>query len=447
MDRTGLAQEVVKLAAQAGATASEVLIREGTEFSTTVRMRAVDKLHQANFHRLGVRVLCGHRAAILATSDLSSASLRQIVRDATDMARASGEDPIAGIADSAQHEEHPPPLAISFASASRMTAEARMDLARRCEEAALNYDPRISNSEGASFEDSLVDTSFGNSNGFFASYSRSSCALAVSPLAEQDGLKQRDHWLSAHPDISVLQPPEELGAEAARRTLRRLGARKVPTCEAPVVFDPLAAASVMKHLADAVSGTILLRKASFLTGRMGTQVASPLVTIHDDALRPGGLGSRPFDAEGVASRCTTVINQGVLESYLLDSYSARKLNLRTTGNSNREPHGSPSAGPTNFYLAAGNTTPDQIIRGVKTGLYVTELIGFGVNVVSGDFSQGAAGLWIENGELAFPVEEITIAGNLKDMLTRIEAVGNDLLAMGEIFAPTVLIGRMVVSGN
>ncbi len=447
MDRRELAQEVVELARQAGASAAEVLIREGTEFSTTVRMGAVDQLHQANFRKLGTRILCGHRAAVLATSDFSGSSLREMVRDAIEMASAAGEDSLAGIPDPDPNHQPPPTLALCFPSASLMTAEAKMDLAKRCEEAALRYDQRIVNSEGASFEDSLVDITFANSHGFAASYSRSDCSLAVTPIAEQDGLKQRDHWLSAGLDLSALQPPEALGAEAARRVLRRLGARKVPTCDAPVVFDPLASASILKHLAEAVSGTALLRKASFLYGKLDTRIASSLVTIYDDALRPAGLGSRPFDAEGAKSRCTTVVHRGLLESYLLDSYSARKLGMQTTGNSNREPHGGPSAGPSNFYLEAGSSTPEQIIRSVQRGLYVTELIGFGVNIVSGNFSQGVAGLWIENGEFAYPVEEITIAGNLKDMLTRIEAVGNDLLPLGEVFAPTVLIGSMVVSGN
>lgn len=447
VDRTDLAREVVKRAERAGASAAEVLIREGTEFSTTIRMGAADKLHQANFRMLGIRVLCGNRAAVLATSDFSDASLHEAIRDAIEMAGAAGEDLSAGIPNPDLHDPHAPSLALCFLAASQMTAEAKMNLAKRCEDAALGYDPRIRNSEGATFEDSLIEMTFGNSSGFFASYFKTTCSLAVSPLAEQDGLKQRDYWLSTHLDISLLQPPEELGAEAARRALRRLGARKVSTCEAPVIFDPLASASIMKHIADAVSGTALLRKASFLTGKLGTRIASPLVTIYDDALRPGGLGSRPFDAEGVRSKCTTVMNRGMLDSYLLDSYSARKLGLKTTGNSNRQPQESPSVGPSNFYLKAGDQTPKQIIGSVKRGLYVTELIGFGVDIVSGNFSQGVAGLWVEDGELAYPVDEITIAGNLKDMLTRIEAVGNDLLPLGEIFAPTVLIGRMVVSGN
>jgi PmbA protein len=221
----------------------------------------------------------------------------------------------------------------------------------------------------------------------------------------------------------------------------------VRTCEVPVVFDPLAASTLLKHISEAVSGTALLRQASFLMDRLGKRVASPLITVLDDARLPGGLGSRPFDSEGIHSQTTAVVRDGVLENYLLDCYSARKLGLETTANSNRELYGGPSVGPSNFYLKAGSTPPADIVASVRNGLYVTELIGFGANIVSGDYSRGAAGMWIEEGKLAFPVEEITIAGNLKDMLTAVEAVGNDLLVLDEIFAPTVLIGKMVVSGH
>jgi PmbA protein len=214
-----------------------------------------------------------------------------------------------------------------------------------------------------------------------------------------------------------------------------------------VAFEPLAAGKLLQHIADAVSGTAILRKASFLMDRRGRKIGSPLLTVWDDPLLPDGLASRPFDSEGVPSQRTAVIRNGVLENFLLDAYSARKLGLKTTGNSNREPHGSPSVGPSNFFLERGDASPADIMRNIKKGLCVSELIGFGVNLVSGDYSQGAAGFWIENGEVAFPVEEITIAGNLRDMLTRIEAVGNDLQILGEVFSPTLLIGKMVVSGS
>jgi PmbA protein len=442
-----LAKKVVDVALNAGASSAEAVVREGVEFSTSVRMGQVEKLQQAQFRKLGVRIFQGGRSAVSATSDFSLDVLNGVVRDTLDMARAAGEDPSAGLPPEDDYRREPHSLEICFPAATNLPAEARIDLARRCEQAALAYDARVNNSEGAGFSDSMTHTTYANSLGFCASYSKTLALLSVSPLAELEGQKQRDTWLTTHPDFSRLQSPEEVGREAARRTLRRLGARKVETCEVPVVFEPMAAGALLKHVAEAVSGTALLRKASFLVDKLGQRTASPSVTIYDDALLPGGLASRPFDAEGVPSQTTTVIRAGVLESYLLDSYAARKLGMRSTANSDRELHGGHSSGPSNFHLAAGSMTPGEIIRSVKKGLYVTDLIGFGVNIVSGNYSQGAAGLWIDNGELVFPVEEITIAGNLKDMLTSIEAVGNDLLALAETFAPTLLIGRMVVSGN
>lgn len=446
-DREQLARGVAEEAIQRGASAAEVLVDEGRDFSAVVRLGAVEKLVQVSSRRLGMRVFHGTRCAISSTSDFAPAALHRLVRDTCDMARATGADPAAGLPPVELYARDLPELQVCFPVAGRLPAEEKIAFARACEEAALKYDPRINNSEGAGFADSVTSVTYANSIGVCRSYDKSVCSLYAAPLAELDGLKQRAYWLTTHPDLGQLQSPQQVGAEAARRVLRRLGARRVATCTVPVVFDPLTAGAVLKRLADALSGTALVRQASFLTGKLGSQVASPLVTVYDDALLPGGLASRPFDAEGVPSQTTTVICDGVLESYLLDSYSARKLALRSTANSNRPLHGAPCAGPSNFYLKAGTATPDEIIATVRNGLYLTELIGFGVSIVSGTFSQGAAGLWIEGGHLAFPVEEITIAGNLKDMLTSVEAVGNDLLALGEVFAPTLLIGKMVISGS
>jgi PmbA protein len=325
--------------------------------------------------------------------------------------------------------------------------EDKIGLASRCERAAFEADPRITNSEGAEFSDKLVHTLYCNSLGICSAYSKTTVSLSVTPLAESDGFKQRDYWLTTRLDLSRMEPPEQVGIEAAHRTLRRLGARKIKTCEVPIVLEPLAAAAVLKNISEAVSGTSIVRKASFLISKLGARVASRLVTIRDDALLDGGPGSRPFDAEGIPSQSTVIVREGVLESYLLDSYSGRKLGFRSTGNSNREPNGSPSVGPANFFLEGGSISPGEIIASVKRGLVVTELIGFGADIVSGNYSQGASGIWIENGQPAFPVEEVTIAGNLMDMMLGIEAVGDDLLALGEVFAPTVLIGKMIVSGS
>jgi PmbA protein len=446
-DRQELARRVVHEAVSIGASAAEVLVNEGRDFSAVVRLGAVEKLAQTASRRLGMRLFHGTRSAIASTSDFSAHSMQKMIADTLGMARAAGDDWAAGLPSADRYARGLPVLDLFYPSASQLSIDQKIALARTCEEASLAQDARIRNSEGAGFADSIVSVTYANSLEFCANYAKSVCSLYACPLAESDGQKQRDYWLATHPDFAQMETPEKIGAEAARRALRRLGARRVATCTVPVVFDPRTAGALLKHIADAVSGTALVRKASFLMDRLGTRVASPQVNLCDDALMPCGLASRPFDSEGTPSQATAVIREGILENYLLDSYSARKLNLRSTANSNRTLHGTPAAGPTNFYLQAGTAFPEEIIGSVHNGLYVTELSGFGVNIVSGNFSQGVRGIWIEGGRLAFPVEEITIAGNLKDMLTSVEAVGNDLLTLGEIFAPTLLIGSMVVSGS
>ncbi len=243
-----------------------------------------------------------------------------------------------------------------------------------------------------------------------------------------------------------LETPEVIGETAAKRALRRLGARKIPTQEAPVVFDPEMAASLLRTLAGAVAGTSIYRGSSFLLNRLKQQIAAETVTVIDDGTIPGALGSRPFDGEGIPTQRTAVVEHGVLQSYLLDTYCARRLGMTSTGNAARDAAGI-SVGSANFYLVPGTSTPGEIIASVKSGLYLTELIGFGVNLVTGDYSRGAVGLWIENGELTYPVEEITIAGNLTEMLRHIEMVGNDLVFRGRTAAPTLKIARMTIAGN
>ncbi len=270
--------------------------------------------------------------------------------------------------------------------------------------------------------------------------------LSVSPVARQNGRMQRDGWYSVGRRLQGLEPPEAVGTTAARRTLRRLGARKVPTQHVPVVFDPDMAASLLRSICAAVSGPALYRDASFLAGKLGQTVAAPSLTVVDDGRMAGGLGSKPFDGEGQATRRTVVIQDGRLASYLLNTYTGRKLGLASTGNALRSLGQQPTVGPTNFYIPPGPTPPEEIIRSVDQGLYLTEMIGFGVNLVTGDYSRGAAGIWIDGGELAYPVEEVTIAGRLPEMLCDIEMVGSDLTWHGSVAAPTLKIGSMTVAG-
>ncbi|PYT18727.1 MAG: peptidase, partial [Acidobacteria bacterium] len=306
---------------------------------------------------------------------------------------------------------------------------------------------RIQNSEGASFESNLGRYVFANSRGFTSSYRTSSCGLGVMPIAKDNGSMERDYWHSAARSASRIESAEQVGRIAAERALRRLNPRRIPTQKAPVVFEPRTARSFLGDLFDAVSGSAIYRHASFLAGMLGERIASEALTVIDDATIPGLFGSTPFDDEGVAARRTIVIERGLLKSYLLNTYSARKLGLKTTGNASRGITGNAGVGPGNFFIEAGEMAADKIISGVRQGLYVTELIGASANTVTGDYSAGAAGLWIENGELAYPVSEITIAGNLKQMLMNVEQVGADLEFRASIAAPTLLIREMTISGQ
>jgi PmbA protein len=442
-----IAMDLVDRAHRAGASAADVLAREAEEFSAVVRLGKIESLKEAASKTLGLRVFLGTRSASSYSSDFSPASLERLMRRTLAMAEATSEDPASGLAERARLGRYEGDLALYEDDVRELSTDQRIAWARRAEQAALSADPRIANSEGAWFEASLASKAYASSLGFSGSYRASYCAVAVAPIAQNGGGMQRDYWYTVGRGVKSLEDPEAVGRKAAERALGKLGARKVSTCRVPVVFDPETARSLIGHLFAAVRGDTVYRQASFLTGKLGRRVASANVTVFDDGLRPGGFGSRPFDDEGVPSSLTPVIEQGVLTNYLLNSYSARKLKLTTTGNAQRGNAGPPSVGPKNFYLAPGKTSPEEIIRSVPQGLYVRDLIGFGVNVVTGDYSRGASGLWIEKGELAFPVEEVTIAGNLAEMLNNIAAIGSDLEFRSVLAAPTLLVEGLTVAGT
>ncbi len=327
-----------------------------------------------------------------------------------------------------------------------MTVEQAAAWALAAETAARDADARITNSEGAEFDGGSHRVVYASSTGFHGTYRGSTCALSCVPVATHNGSMERDHWQSLQRHLAKLEAPESIGKTAAARALRRLGARQVATCEVPVVFDPDMAGSLLRHLAGAVSGGAVYRGLSFLAGKLGEPIAPPFISVFDDGCIAGALGSKPFDGEGLPTRRTPVIADGVLTSYLCDTYAARKLSGRSTGNAGRSVGDAPHVSPTNFFLPAGTTPAQEIIRSVTSGLYVTELMGFGVNATTGDYSRGASGMWIENGALAYPVSEITIAGNLLQMLRDIEMVGDDLVMRYSIAAPTLKIGRLTVAG-
>jgi PmbA protein len=444
--RTELLVDVLERAQARGATAADGFLIEERHFTASVRLGQVDTVKHSRDQRLSLRVFAGRASAAASTSDFSRESLERVVDEATALARVTAEDPHAGLPDPAELIAEVPDLELEDTTAEELTPEAKIDLARQTEAAALAFDPRITNSEGAEYWDRRARYAYATSHGFARGYATSAFGLSVAPVASANGEMQRDYWYSAARHRRALEDPVSIGRTAARRALRRLGARKVKTVEVPVVFDPDTAASLIRPVAAAASGPSLYRRASFLLDRLGKRIAAPAVTLVDDGLLPRALGSRPFDGEGLATRRTAVIGDGMLSSYLLDSYSARKLGLRSSHHASRDGTGVGVA-TTNLVLQPGTATPEDLIRSVKRGLYVTELIGFGINGVTGDLSKGAAGQWIEDGELAYPVEEVTVAGNLLEMLAAIEGIANDLVLRDRTAAPTLLIGRMVVAGN
>jgi PmbA protein len=444
--RTDLLVDVLARARARGATEADGFLVEEQHFSASVRLGQVDTVAHSREQRLSLRVFAGKASAAASTSDLSRASLERVVDEATALARVTAEDPHAGLPDPAALIGQVPDLELEDRGGEPLSPEAKIGLARRAEAAALETDPRIANSEGAEYWDRRARYVYATSHGFAHGYATTSFGLSVAPVASAGGEMQRDYWYSAARHRGALGDPAAIGRTAAHRALRRLGGRKVKSVEVPVVFDPDTAASLVRSIAGAASGPSLYRRASFLLDRLGKRIAAPAVTIVDDGLLPRALGSRPFDGEGLASRTTVLVGEGVLESYLLDSYSARKLGLASTHHASRDGAGV-GVSTTNLILKPGTTPPGDLVRSVRSGLYVTELIGFGVNGVTGDYSRGAVGQWIDGGELAYPVEEVTVAGNLLEMFAAIEGVGNDLVLRDRTASPTLLVGRMVVAGD
>jgi PmbA protein len=447
-DLQSLATDVVGRATQGGATAAECVVREGDEFSTVVRLGQVETLKESGSKSIGVRVFFGQHAASTYSSDFSRDGIERMVKSALELAKITSEDPYAGIPESGKFGSLSGNLDLYHDDVYSLPGAERIDYARRAEKSALDSDPRMKNSEGGSFDAATGRKVLANSHGFIGEYRRSYCSVSAVPIAQDEqGNMQRDYWYSVARSLAKLESAEQVGEEAARRTLRRLGARKVKTAHVPVVLDPMVARSMLEHIFEGVNGDSVYRGASFLAGRLGQKIAGANVTVIDDGTMPGGFGTSPFDGEGIPTRRTVVIENGVLKSYLLNTYTAKKLGLETTANASRGLAGTPGIGPGNYFLQPGSKTPKQIIGDIKDGLYVTEFLGMGVNLVTGDYSRGASGLWIVNGELAYPVEEITVAGNLKDIFMNISEIGSDLEFRGSVAAPTIRIDGVTVGGE
>lgn len=447
-DLRELAQDIVARAMTGGATAAECVVREGDEFSTVVRMGQVETLKESGSRSIGVRVFRGQRAASTYSSDFSKDGLDKMLKAALELSKITSEDPFAGIPLASQLGTVPGDLDLYHADVYSLPGEERISYARRAERAALDFDPRIKNSDGGSFDAATGHKVLANSHGFVGEYRRSYCSVAAVPIAQtESGAMQRDFWFSVARSLGKLAPAEEVGKTAAQRTLRRLGARKVKTAQVPIVYDPLVANSILEHIFEGVNGDSVYRGASFLAGKLGGKIANDRVTIIDDGTMPGGFGTSPFDGEGIPTRRTMVVENGVLKSYLLNTYTAKKLGLETTANASRGLAGTPGISPGNYFLQPGTRTPQEIIGEIKEGLYVTEFLGHGANLVTGDYSRGASGMWISGGELAYPVEEITVAGNLKDLFLNISEIANDLEFRGSVACPTIRVDGLTVGGE
>ena len=452
LDLKSLAAEVVARAVKAGASDAEAVVSEGDEFSVSVRMGEVETLQESGSRGLGLRVFSGQRSASASTSDLTPDGIAQLVSGAMALAKVTEEDSFAGLPDQANFGQLESDLHLYYEDVYSLPAAERIDRARRAEAAALAVDTRITNSQGGGFDAATGRRVLANSRGFLGEYRTSYCGIAAVPLAiDSNGAMQRDSWSSSARRLADLESPESIGQEAARRALRRLGARRVPTQRVPIVFAPEVARSLIGHLFEAASGDSIWRSASFLAGQLGESIAAPSITIVDDhtMLLPngaGGFGTSPFDGEGLPTRRTVVVENGILQTYLLNTYTGRKLGMRSTGNATRGLAGSPGIGSGNLYLLPGMQTPEAILAEIPTGFYVTSLMGFGANLVTGDYSRGASGLWIENGELTYAVEEVTIAGNLREMLRNITAIGNDLVFRSSVASPTLRVDGMTVAG-
>ena len=458
-----LAAEVLGKALHAGATDAEAVVYEGEEFSSLVRLGQVETLKESGSRAVGLRVFLGQRVASTSSSDFSGESIARLVAGAIELAKITSEDPFTGLpeasdfgfAPAARPDDPGAGMGLYFDDVTRLPPAERIEIARRCEAAAMAFDTRIQNSSGGDFDIATSHKVLVNSRGFRGEYQRSYCGFSCAPIAhDEHGRMQRNYWYSSARTVRGLESPEEIGRIAAQRTLRRLGARQAKTQAAPVIFSPEISKSIIGSIFSAAEGDAIYRNASMFNGMLGERVAGENITVIDDGTmifdrdgtRVGGFGTVPFDAEGLPTRRTVLVDKGILKTYVMNTYTARKLGMRSTGSASRGLAGNPGTGAHNFYLEPGTETPEGIIAAVPNGLYVTEVMGFGVNLVTGDYSQGAAGMWIEDGELAWPVEEITIAGNLKDMYKNVVAVGNDLEFRGASAAPTIRIDGMMIAG-
>lgn len=448
--RTNLdaAHLAVDAARRAGADAADAYLAAFDESEVTIRKGQTDRVVEAGSRGMGLRVFVAGRTAVCSTSDLRPEAIEALARDAVALARISEPDEFAGLPDPAdQFRGRADTLGLFDETVEGLSTDRMVDMAMDCEEAAFAADSRITNSDGASVSKRVGEVVLVNSAGFAGVYPATSVSLMVEVMADDaDGKKRNAHWYSSERSLHRLLDAREVGRIAARRAVAQVGARKAMTTQAPVIFEPIMATTLLGHLAAAANGGALYRRSTLLAERLGDPIASPLVTVVDDPSEPGRRGSRPFDGEGVGSRRTALVDGGRFAAFLFDSYSARRTGNRTTGSAARGVEGAPFASASNLSLLPGETPAAEIVADVRSGLYVTSLMGQGFNPTTGDYSRGAAGFWIENGQFAYPVTEVNISGRLEAMLAGVDAVGDDHSWFGGVAAPTVRIREMTISG-
>lgn len=435
--------DLIAKAKAAGADTADAILISSASLSVSRRLGNPEHLERSESADVGLRVFVGKKQAIVSSSDLSADGLGELPLRAVAMARSVPEDPFCGLADPELLAGDTPDL--DMYDAGEPTAETLIDWAARAEETALAV-PGVTNSEGGQAGWSTTAVALAATNGMVRAYRRSQFSIAASVLAGEGTGMERDYDFSSAVHAADLAAPEDIGRAAGEKAVRRLNPRQVETTQVPVIYDPRVSRSLLGHLAGGISGTAVARGTTFLKDRMGQRIFPEGLVVMDDPLRRRGLRSKPFDAEGVATEPRKIIDDGALTTWILDLRSARQLGLQTTGHATRGPSSPPGPAPTNFYLAPGTQSPKELLAGIASGFYVTELIGMGINMITGDYSRGASGFWIENGELTYPVSEVTVAGNLNGIFANL-SVANDLEFRYGTDAPTVRIDGMTVAGK
>ncbi len=443
-----LAKRLVDRAKKQGAQQAEAYVQVGRDSSCRVRDGSIEDLTQSTSKGVGLRVISKDRLGFAYTSDFEEGSLNAFVDRALQLAEAAAPNKLNGLPAKADLKKRVTVEGLYDDAVAQLPADWKVRVSLEIEKAARAFDPRVTAFDSVGAGEHVSEVYLASSEGVSDGYQGTYVYMYAVPVAtDESGGLQTSYWVDYKRFLSELDTPEAIGTEAARRAVRMLGAKKVKSRRVPVVFDPMMAASFVGSVAGAASGDAIYKKSSIFTGRLGKKVAGTNVTIVDDGLLARGLASSPFDGEGVPTRTTSVISEGKLEAFLYDSFTARKAKAKTTGNASRGYSSLPHIGFNNLYLKPGEAPPEELIRGVKDGFYVTAMLGHGANVVTGEYSRGANGLWIENGELAGPVQEVTVAGNLMDMLNGIDAIGNDLTFRGSVGAPTIRFGELTVSGE